>query len=36
MGAIESIKTNPNHIEISASEYADPFNKVLTSTSLTS
>ena len=27
MGAIESIKTNPNHIEISASEYADPFNK---------
>lgn len=27
MGAIESIKTNPNHFEISASEYADPFNK---------
>ncbi len=27
MGAIESIKNNPNHIEISASEYADPFNK---------
>lgn len=27
LGAIESIKKNPNHIEISASEYADPFNK---------
>lgn len=27
MGAIESIKRNPNHIEISASEYANPFNK---------
>ncbi len=27
MGAIESIKTNPNHIEITASEYANPFNK---------
>ena len=27
MGAIESIKNNPNHIEISASEYANPFNK---------
>ena len=27
MGAIESIKNNPNHYEISASEYADPFNK---------
>ena len=27
LGAIESIKNNPNHIEISASEYADPFNK---------
>ena len=27
MGAIESIKKNPNHIEISASEYANPFNK---------
>ncbi|MEF9938722.1 MAG: citrate lyase subunit alpha [Clostridium sp.] len=27
LGAIESIKTNPNHIEISASEYANPFNK---------
>ncbi len=26
-GAIENIKTNPNHIEITASEYADPFNK---------
>ena len=26
-GAIESIKKNPNHIEISASEYANPFNK---------
>lgn len=26
-GAIESIKKNPNHIEITASEYADPFNK---------
>ena len=26
-GAIESIKTNPNHFEISASEYANPFNK---------
>ncbi len=25
--AIESIKKNPNHIEITASEYADPFNK---------
>lgn len=25
--AIESIKKNPNHIEISASEYANPFNK---------
>ena len=22
-----SIKTNPNHFEISASEYANPFNK---------
>lgn len=27
LGAIESIKKNPNHIEISASEYANPFNK---------
>lgn len=27
MGAIESIKNNLNHIEISASEYANPFNK---------
>ena len=27
LGAIESIKNNPNHIEISASEYANPFNK---------
>ena len=27
MGAIENIKTNPNHLEITASEYADPFNK---------
>jgi len=27
MGAIESIKNNPNHIEISGSEYANPFNK---------
>ena len=27
MDAIENIKTNPNHIEITASEYADPFNK---------
>lgn len=26
-GAIESIKNNPNHIEITASEYANPFNK---------
>jgi citrate lyase subunit alpha/citrate CoA-transferase len=27
MGAIENIKTNPKHMEITASEYADPFNK---------
>lgn len=27
LGAIESIANNPNHIEISASEYANPFNK---------
>lgn len=27
LGAVESIKKNPNHIEISASEYANPFNK---------
>ena len=27
LGAIESIKKNPNHIEISGSEYANPFNK---------
>lgn len=27
MSAIENIKTNPNHIEITASAYADPFNK---------
>lgn len=27
LGAVESIKNNPNHIEISASEYANPFNK---------
>lgn len=27
LGAIESIKKNPNHIEISASEYANPMNK---------
>ena len=27
LGAIESIKRNPDHIEISASEYANPFNK---------
>lgn len=27
LGAIESIKRNPNHVEISASEYANPFNK---------
>lgn len=27
LGAIESIKNNPNHIEISASEYANPMNK---------
>ena len=27
LGAIESIKNNPKHIEISASEYANPFNK---------
>lgn len=33
MGAIESIKKNPNHIEISASEYANPFNKALMSIS---
>ena len=26
-GAIESLRTNPNHIEISTSEYADPMNK---------
>ena len=26
-GAIDSIKKNPNHIEISASEYANPMNK---------
>lgn len=27
LGAIESVKNNPNHIEITASEYANPFNK---------
>lgn len=27
MDAIENIKNNPNHFEITASEYADPFNK---------
>lgn len=27
LGAIESIKKNPNHYEISTSEYADPMNK---------
>lgn len=27
LGAIESIKTNPNHYEISTSEYANPMNK---------
>lgn len=27
LGAVRSIQKNPNHIEISASEYADPFNK---------
>ena len=27
MGAIESIKTNPRHFEISTSEYANPMNK---------
>lgn len=27
LGAIDSIKQNPNHIEISASEYANPMNK---------
>ncbi|MDO4267942.1 MAG: citrate lyase subunit alpha [Eubacteriales bacterium] len=27
LGAIESIKRNPNHYEISTSEYADPMNK---------
>lgn len=27
LGAVESIKTNPRHVEISASEYANPFNK---------
>lgn len=26
-GAIDSIKRNPNHVEISASEYANPMNK---------
>lgn len=26
-GAIESLKTNPNHFEISTSEYANPMNK---------
>lgn len=26
-GAIESLKNNPNHLEISTSEYADPLNK---------
>ncbi len=27
LDGIENIKNNPNHIEISTSEYADPFNK---------
>ena len=27
LDAVESIRTNPNHVEISASEYANPFNK---------
>ena len=27
LGAIESIKKNPNHYEISTSEYANPMNK---------
>lgn len=27
LGAIDSIKNNPNHIEISTSEYANPLNK---------
>lgn len=27
LGAVQSIQRNPNHVEISASEYADPFNK---------
>lgn len=27
LGSIESIKTNPNHYEISTSEYANPMNK---------
>lgn len=27
LGAIESLRSNPNHIEISTSEYADPMNK---------
>lgn len=27
LAAIESIKTNPNHVEVSTSEYANPMNK---------
>lgn len=27
LGAVESAKNNPKHVEISASEYANPFNK---------
>ena len=27
LGAVESVKKNPNHIEISGSEYANPMNK---------
>ncbi len=27
IGAVENIQTNPNHVEISTSEYANPFNK---------
>lgn len=29
MASIEDIKTNPNHYEITTSQYADPFNKAL-------
>ncbi len=27
IGAVKNIQTNPNHVEISTSEYANPFNK---------